>query len=349
MNVATQKLEDALCKITGSQGVVCTSSGSGALMATISLAVNMQNNYANYTEDCHETIIVPNFGHLAAYNAASLLEYKPMLVDVTPDFVLDIDKIPWDYKPAAVVFINHGGYNNFEYISRLKRACEEHNAILIEDSATCLGCYYDTVPNKHVGTIGDFSILSFSGKKIISSGQGGAIIINKNTDSNEEYFFRNFINQGGFEKGFLYKGTCLEMSHLIADYILNELPFLEERVEDRIKYLKMFSSVGVPVNPASSMYIMNLMNVSDTKRNEILLFIAEQKKKTEAILNKTSSERVFRGMRYKYYTPVNQLMGFYDDKFEISAKCFESHFELPRGMNKSFAEKLGSFFKIENI
>lgn len=335
-----QTLEKELNKIIGTQKVICTSSGSGALMATISLAVDIQNNS---TEDCYETIIIPNFGHPAAYNVSRLLGYNPILVDVTSDFVLDIDKIPWDYKPAAVVFINHGGYNNFDYISRLKHACEEHNAVLIEDSATCLGCHYDIYPDRHVGTIGDFSILSFSGNKIISSGQGGTVIINKNTDSNEENFIRNFINQGGFEKGFLHKGTCLEMSHLIANYILDELPSLEERIENRVKYLKMFSSVGVPVNPASSMYIMNLINVSDVKRNEILLFITEQKKKLESILNKESSERVFRGMRYKYYTPINRLMGFYDNEFEISAKCFESHFELPRGMNKSFAEKLGSF------
>ncbi|WP_323592457.1 DegT/DnrJ/EryC1/StrS family aminotransferase [Aliarcobacter butzleri] len=53
---------------------------------------------------------------------------------------------------------------------------EEKNIILIEDSAQSLGSFYPD--GRHIGTAGLVGSFSFSAPKIISTGQGGALITN---------------------------------------------------------------------------------------------------------------------------------------------------------------------------
>jgi perosamine synthetase len=51
----------------------------------------------------------------------------------------------------------------------------KHNLFLIEDAAQSLG---STFSGKHLGTFGDVGSLSFSAPKIITTGQGGALLTN---------------------------------------------------------------------------------------------------------------------------------------------------------------------------
>ena len=69
-------------------------------------------------------------------------------------------------------------YSNAYYghsckIDKIKEICDEYNIFLIEDAAEAIGSYYK---NKHLGTFGDFGMISFNGNKIITTGSGGAIL-----------------------------------------------------------------------------------------------------------------------------------------------------------------------------
>jgi len=58
-------------------------------------------------------------------------------------------------------------------LEALKAICEKYHLILIEDAAEALGSIYR---GKHVGQIGDFTVLSFNGNKIVTTGGGGALL-----------------------------------------------------------------------------------------------------------------------------------------------------------------------------
>ena len=60
-----------------------------------------------------------------------------------------------------------------------KKICKKYKLKLIEDASEALGSTYK---NKHVGTYGDYGVISFNGNKIITSGGGGAIIVKKKSD-----------------------------------------------------------------------------------------------------------------------------------------------------------------------
>lgn len=59
-------------------------------------------------------------------------------------------------------------------IRGIKQVCEEQRLILIEDLAHSIGTIYGT--GEEAGTVGDFTVLSFSQDKIIDSIAGGALI-----------------------------------------------------------------------------------------------------------------------------------------------------------------------------
>ena len=52
------------------------------------------------------------------------------------------------------------------------------NIKIIEDAAESLGTKYTSkkFKNKHTGTIGESAVISFNGNKIVTSGNGGAVL-----------------------------------------------------------------------------------------------------------------------------------------------------------------------------
>ncbi|MDP3918110.1 MAG: DegT/DnrJ/EryC1/StrS family aminotransferase [Candidatus Woesebacteria bacterium] len=60
-------------------------------------------------------------------------------------------------------------------IQKIKKICDDNQLVLIEDLAHCAGTVYGD--GGLAGTIGDFTVLSFSQDKIIDSVSGGALII----------------------------------------------------------------------------------------------------------------------------------------------------------------------------
>jgi perosamine synthetase len=60
-------------------------------------------------------------------------------------------------------------------IQKIKKICQEKNIILLEDLAHSIGARYRD--GSEAGTVGDFTMLSFSQDKVIDSVSGGALII----------------------------------------------------------------------------------------------------------------------------------------------------------------------------
>ena len=58
----------------------------------------------------------------------------------------------------------------------IEKFCDENNLVLIEDSAEAHGQYVD---NQICGSFGVVSTFSFYANKLITTGEGGAVITNK--------------------------------------------------------------------------------------------------------------------------------------------------------------------------
>ena len=179
------EFESIVAGFTGSKYAIATVNGTSALHVAIELAgVNPGDE-----------VISQALTFIATCNAISYAGARPLFVDV------DLDTM--GLSPVALRgFLEknaekraNGTFNKFSgsriaacipmhtfgfpcRITEIALICDDWGIALIEDAAESLGSY---VGDRHTGTFGSMSTLSFNGNKLITTGGGGMIL----TDDSE--------------------------------------------------------------------------------------------------------------------------------------------------------------------
>jgi perosamine synthetase len=136
-------------------------------------------------------------------------------------------------RTKAILFVNANGRNPKAGIEHFIKLCNEKGLILLEDAAQSLGSFY---PNgKHQGTLGLAGSFSFSAPKIISTGQGGAIITNDDDVAFKLKRLKDFGRSGGGNDvhdtiGYNFKFT--EMQAVIGNEQMKKLPWRVDRKKE---------------------------------------------------------------------------------------------------------------------
>ena len=123
-----------------------------------------------------DEIICPSLSFIAPANMILLSNFKIVFVDIDINTLnIDINRIEnrITKKTKAILFVNQFGHP--ADIDKLKILKKKYNLKLIEDNAESLGGKYK---NKLNGTHGDISTMSFFANKIVTTGEGGAILTN---------------------------------------------------------------------------------------------------------------------------------------------------------------------------
>lgn len=110
-------------------------------------------------------------------------------------------------------------------VPSIKSQILDRNCLIIEDAAEALGL---TVRGQKCGNLGDAGIFSFYANKIITSGEGGAVVTNNEIIDKKVKYFRNlcFVPEERFVHYDL--GWNCRMSSLQAAMISSQLPRLEQ-------------------------------------------------------------------------------------------------------------------------
>ncbi len=179
------KFSNKLQKITNAKYVLLTNSGTSALFLALKL-LNIED-----TE-----VLVPTMTFVATVNSIIYNNAIPHFIDCEKDSLnIDINKLT-SYMSENFIMKGNKCFNkkSKKYIkciigvhaygmpmdSRgLKKICRQYNIESIEDAAGALGSF---VSNKHVGTDCRASIISFNGNKIVTTGNGGAILLKNKKD-----------------------------------------------------------------------------------------------------------------------------------------------------------------------
>ncbi len=222
----TVEFEDRIANYTNSKHCIVVNNGTISL-TLMAMAAGIKAG---------DEVIVPNYTMIATPNSIKMFGAKPLFVDVEPETLcLDIDKVKdaLTSKTKAIFFVNANGRNPISGIESFQDLCRERNIILLEDSAQSLGSCY---PNgKHQGTIGLAGSFSFSAPKIISTGQGGAIITNNDKMAYDLKRLKDFGRSGGGNDfhdsiGFNFKFT--EMQAVIGNEQMKKLPWRVQRKKE---------------------------------------------------------------------------------------------------------------------
>lgn len=194
-----------------------------------------------------DKIVGPSYGYIAWANCCRFLDLKPIMLDVRKDnFCLD-EKLLNDYlndhpdEVKAVCYINHAGYTGPQ-LEEVIKICDQKNVFLLEDSCQAIGQWYNGVP---AGKNGDIGFLSFSTPKLLTCGEGGAIL----TDNEAIYLkCRDLSFQGGWyddpPHSRLTSGLNFVMSPQNAYFLSKQLDDIDSLLDSRDRVCFFYESLG---------------------------------------------------------------------------------------------------------
>jgi perosamine synthetase len=165
----TQAFEQALAEFCGARHCIVVTSGTTALMAAM-MAMGVGPD---------DEVIVPNYTMIASPNSVLCTGAKPVFADVERETLcLDIRlaEAAVTERTRAIMLVNANGREPSSGIKAFEDLANRHGVILMEDACQALGCWYRD--GRHAGTATLVGTLSFSVPKIITTGQGGALLTN---------------------------------------------------------------------------------------------------------------------------------------------------------------------------
>jgi perosamine synthetase len=136
---------------------------------------------------------------------------------------------PITHEIKAVMHVAMNARSND--VHALMDLCTSNGVALLEDSAQALGSYHNGI---HLGTIGHCGSFSFSSPKIISTGQGGALVTNDDALAARIRKLKDFgRSTGGNDThdvvGWNFKYT--DMQGVVGIEQMKKLPYRVERMK----------------------------------------------------------------------------------------------------------------------
>jgi perosamine synthetase len=310
-----EKLEQMLSKYTRAKHALVFNSGTSALHAVM-LAYGIGPG---------DEVIVPSFTFIATANAALFVGAKPVFADIEEKtYGLDPDDVKRKITPRtkAIIPIHYGGSPCS--VRELKQIANRYNLILIEDAAESLGA---TVDGKRVGSFGNAAILSFCSNKVITTGEGGAVI----TDSVDTYEKLKLLRSHGRAEtanyfsstdymDYVTLGYNFRMSDITAALGIAQLKKIDTVIEMRRRNAEMLSAtlsriagIEVPRPPDNFFHVYQIytirVNKGKEKRDALSAYLAEQGIMTRVYFHPVHQTHFYRNkLGYKCDLPTTESL-----------------------------------------
>jgi perosamine synthetase len=227
----TQAFEKAIAEYTGAKHCFVVNNGTISL-SLAAMAVGIKAG---------DEVIVPNFTMIATPNSLKLFGAKPVFVDVEKETLcLDINLIEEAITPKtkAIFLVSANGRFPKVGIDAFVELVKKHNLILLEDSAQSLGSFYPD--GAHIGRKGLVGSFSFSAPKVISTGQGGALITDDDELADKIKRLKDFGRSGGGNDIHDSIGWNFKFTDIQAVIGIEQMKKLSWRVERKKEILKLY-------------------------------------------------------------------------------------------------------------
>jgi perosamine synthetase len=325
--------EAKFAKFCESKYSLATSSGTTAL-DLIFLALNLKKG---------DEVLVPDMTYVASANTVVHAGGKPIFVDVDKDsWNISVDRIEKKItnKTKAIEVVHLLG--SPAEMDEINAIAKKHGLVVIEDACQAHGAIYK---GKKVGSLAEAACFSFSGAKIITTGEGGMI-----TTNNKQMFNRaNDINNDFMSKSKKFYHTEIgynfRLTNLQAALGLAQLEQIEKLIKAKINnakiytsYLKFFDTLQLPVEKPWSKNIYWLYAVVLKKtglRDKMMRYLLDEGIETRP-----------------FFTPMHALP-MYRQKGDYSVSeyladngvCLPSSTSLKISEIEYICEKIGKFLR----
>ena len=237
------EVERITCEKIGCKYAIALSSGTSALHLAIKLAGVKKGDY----------VFCSDMTFAATVNPITYEGGIPVFIDTEYDtWNMDpkaLEKAFEIYPDVKVVVVAHL-YGTPGKIDEIKKICDKHNAVIIEDAAESLGATYK---GKQTGTFGMYNCISFNGNKIITGSSGGMLLTDSLDAANKvrKWSTQSRENAPWYqheEVGYNYR-----MSNVIAGVVRGQYPHLEEHIQQKKaiyeRYKEGLKDLPVKMNP----------------------------------------------------------------------------------------------------
>lgn len=325
-----EELKNVITSYTGAKYATVVSNGTAALHCAC-IAAGLGPG---------DEVITTPITFAASANCILYVGAKPVFADIdpltyniSPDSILEkITK-----KTKAVIAVDYTGQSVDH--EAIRKICNEHGLLLIEDAAHAIGTSYK---NKKIGSIADLTTFSFHPVKTITSGEGGAIT----TNSKEMYDklvlagthgivhdgekMENMVPDGPWYYEQVMLGYNYRLTDFQAALLVNQFGKLEDfkrrRKEISKKYIEAFSSM-------SGIILQNEIDESDTCRHLFVIRLDMKKLSCSRreFFDAMSAENVQCQVHYipVYWFPYYQKLGYKKGICPNAEKLYAEMMSIP--------------------
>lgn len=186
---------------------------------------------------------------------------NPVVYEGGIPIFIDTEESSWNMDPIALekafeiypevkLVVSAELYGFPGRMDEIKKICEKHGALLIEDAAEAMGA---TINGRQCGSFGDYSAISYNGNKIITGSSGGCLLTNSLEDANKarKWSTQSRENAPWYqheEVGYNYR-----MSNVIAGVVRGQYPYLNEHIQQKKeiyqRYQEGFKDLPIQMNP----------------------------------------------------------------------------------------------------
>src|SRR5665648_11447 len=195
---------------------VAVSSGTAALDVAVS-CLRLQPG---------DEVILPSFTIISCAQAITKHGGRPVLVDCDPEtWCLDVDQVAARITPRTRAVMAVHMYGHPADMDPLRGLADRHGLVLIEDAAQAHGAEYK---GRRCGGLGDISCFSFYANKIITTGEGGMVLTDRDDWAAHARAYRNLCFRS--DRRFYHEelGENYRMTNLQAALGVAQLDRVEE-------------------------------------------------------------------------------------------------------------------------
>ena len=297
-----EEFENELKNYVGTDYCVTLNSGTSALHSAL-LAYQIGSS---------DEVIIPSFTFIATANSVLFVNSKPIFAEIEDvNLGLDPKDVQSKITPStkAIIPVDYAGLPC--KILEIKKITEDNEIQIIEDAAESLGA---SINGKKVGSLTETAIFSFCGNKVLTTGEGGALVTNSKLIFEKAKLLRS---HGRVEKtnylenartsDYVSLGYNWRMSSFTAAIGLTQLKKLDKVIKKRQENAKYLNScfskireISLPIPPDGyeHVYQMYTIRLSNKEMRDKL---------HEFLLNKKIFSKV-------YFNPIHTT-DYYKEKF----------------------------------
>lgn len=295
------------------------------LLSTSSCTASLHLYYLSIGLTKNDEVIMSAQTHVATAHAVEACGAKPVFVDCElKTGNIDIEKIEKKItNKTKCICITHflGRPTDMFKVNKIAR---KHNLKVVEDTALSIG---SKIGRKFAGTFGDAGAFSFHPVKIITTGEGGAIILKNKRD----FFLIKSMKSFGYDVASPNKrkipgsynvnsfGLNYRMSEMEAAIGIYELQEIEKKIKTRRKNYNYFIKKLKKPKNFKILEIGSVKNFSSSYYCLTLILNRKSKSYRDKVILKMKKKGIQLSIYYPHPVP---MLNYYRKKYKYSKDNF---------------------------